>query len=92
MFTILFLEEGSSRGKREKNITPAESGVGESIVSADSPGGESNAKQRDDRKHHQQQQQQQHQTSMMVAPEVNKCCVTPTRDMMSDGTCDDRVC
>ena len=77
------------RGKREKNITPAESGVGESIVSADSPGGESNARHQQGQQQHQQQQRTS--TPMGSDGVGRKCCVTPTRDVLSERASDERV-
>lgn len=88
------------RPKEKNNITPAESGVGESIVSADSPGGDSNAMQpqqpqlslQSDAKMSQQLSDSNCKavTSTKVA-ESATCSVTPTGDLMSDGVSDERV-
>ncbi|VUZ43644.1 unnamed protein product [Hymenolepis diminuta] len=85
------------RSKEKNNITPAESGVGESIVSADSPGGDSNTKQtqqtqplltRSEAKFVQQQQQRNSGGGRKVATPNDR--VTPTRDLVSDGITDER--
>ncbi|VDK22127.1 unnamed protein product [Taenia asiatica] len=89
------IEEGSLRcpmRPKEKNITPAESGVGESIVSADSPGGDSNARQQEEGTVVMAPQRGNHKSAAIVAATVegNNCCVTPTRDMISEVASDDR--
>ncbi|CDS37968.1 tyrosine protein kinase Abl [Echinococcus multilocularis] len=88
-------EEGSLRcpmRPKEKNITPAESGVGESIVSADSPGGNSNAMQQEEGAVVMAPQRSNHKAAAVVAVavEANNCCVTPTRDMISEVAPDER--
>ncbi|KAL5967186.1 Tyrosine-protein kinase Abl [Taenia solium] len=89
------IEESSLRcplRPKEKNITPAESGVGESIVSADSPGGDSNARQQEEGTVVMAPQRGNHKSTAIVAAAVegNNCCVTPTRDMISEVASDDR--
>nr|CDS31125.1 tyrosine protein kinase Abl [Hymenolepis microstoma] len=83
------------RSKEKSNITPAESGVGESIVSADSPGGDSNTKQTQPSqssltKLEASVVQQKRNNGGGRKVVITKDCVTPTRDLMTDGMADER--
>ncbi|VDO00837.1 unnamed protein product [Rodentolepis nana] len=81
--------------KEKSNITPAESGVGESIVSADSPGGDSNTKRTQPSQSltkleaNVSQKQQRNNGGGRKVITTNDC-VTPTRDLMTDGMADER--
>ncbi|VDM19256.1 unnamed protein product [Hydatigera taeniaeformis] len=92
---VKHIEEGSLRcpvRPKEKNITPAESGVGESIVSADSPGGDGSARQQEERAVGMASKRISDRAAGAVTTtfEGSNSCVTPTREVAPEVASDDR--